>query len=98
MAPLLTTLLILSLDADRLIRDLGAEEIATREAASTVLLALGRQRADPVLDRALAHRDPEVRARAGAVHRIFHPPVPPSRVDLWGTGDPLDGDGAIFNY
>ena len=77
MSLLLAALLIAPQDADRLLRDLADDEVAIRDAAQAELVKLGKEKAAPTLARAAAHKDPEVRARAGAIRRIFNPPPPP---------------------
>lgn len=77
MLGLLAVLILLPQDPDRLIRDLAHEDPGVRDAATAELVKMGKEKARPILERAGAHQDPEVRARAGAVRRIFDPPPPP---------------------
>ena len=68
------TLLLAALlvqDSTRLIRDLADERFDVRDAATSRLVELGEEKAARVLERALKHRDPEVRVRARAVRRVF---------------------------
>ena len=74
MSLLLAALLLVPQDADRLLRDLADDEVSVRDAAQAEVVKLGREKAAPILARAAAHRDPEVRARARAVRRAFDPP------------------------
>ena len=85
MVGLLAILILLPQDPDRLIRDLADGEVAVRDAAQVELVKMGKQKAGPILTRAAAHRDPEVRARAQAVRKIFNPPPPPPQDRLSST-------------
>jgi hypothetical protein len=57
-----------SRDAERLIAKLDDEQFDTREAATAELTKMG-WRAEPALRLALKHQSPEVRRRAGAIHK-----------------------------
>ena len=58
--------LLLTQDADALVNKLGSEDYAEREKATEQLRARGKG-AEDALRKALAHEDPEVRARAKAL-------------------------------
>ena len=64
---------------DDVIRGLQSDDYAAREAATAKLLERGP---GPELDRALAHRDPEVRARAEWVRRALAPEPAPTQVTI----------------
>ena len=95
---LIAPLLLLPQDADRLIRDLADDDVVVRDAAQVELVKMGKQKAEPVLTRAAAHKDPEVRARAGAIRRIFDPPPPTLQAAsaVWILDD-LGGEGALVD-
>ena len=56
---------------EALIRKLGDEDYPVREAATETLLRMGKERAKPILEKGVVHRDPEIRARARWIVKYF---------------------------
>lgn len=73
---------------NEIVRDLQSDDYAVREAATQRLLERGP---GPDLDRALAHADPEVRARAEWVRRTLMPEPEPVQQSWEGPGIIISG-------
>lgn len=70
--PIVFALLLLQ-DAAAILRDLGADEVEVREAATEILLRLPPAAAAPIVVRALESEDLEVRARARRAWTLHNP-------------------------
>jgi WD40 repeat protein len=81
-------------ELDRVLKNLGSEEFATREKASKELTGFGESAVPGVRKRVAATESPEVRQRAAAFLARFDPAIPsPSRVREVRAVELLEGIG-----